>query len=99
MTEAEAASGKGAGSTLATTASFKSGKAAFVGMSALAMPGAGIQPRLTAVRKPKKRTAPTTSSRIIFAPGFNLCPVGGVEILLSNMVILPPPARHLIKSL
>src|SRR3989449_7703035 len=46
-------SGKDAGSTLATTASFKSGKEAFDGMRALAMPGAGIQPRLTAVRNPR----------------------------------------------
>src|SRR5258708_28793212 len=99
FTDAVAASGKGAGSTLATTASFKSGKAAFDGTRALAMPGAGIQPRLTAVRKPKNRMAPTTRSRITLAPGFKRCPVGGVEILLSNMVMFPPPANYLIKSL
>src|SRR5260370_32238704 len=99
FTDAVVASGKGAGSTLATTASFKSGKAAFEGMSDFAMPGAGIQPRLTAVRKPKNKTAPTTRSRITLAPGFKRCPVGGVEILLSNMVLFPPPHRYLIKSL
>ena len=87
FTEAVAASGKAAGSTLATTASFKSGKAAFEGISDLAIPGAGIQPRLTAVRKPKNSTAPTISSSTIFAPGFNRCPVGGVEILLSNIMV------------
>src|SRR5258708_35520581 len=95
FTDAEAASGKGAGSTLATTASFKSGRAAFDGMRALAMPGAGIQPWLTAVRKPKNRTAPTTRSRTIFAPGFSRCPVGGVEILSLNIWLFPPPTTYL----
>src|SRR5437870_12670580 len=99
FTEAEAPSGKDAGSTLATTASFKSGKEAFDGMRALAMPGAGIQPRLTAVRNPKNRTAPMNRSRTIFAPGFRRCPVGGVEILLSNILIFPPLVHYLIKSL
>src|SRR5260221_6732634 len=85
VSDAVVASGYGAGSTLTTTASFKSGRAAFEGMRALAMPGAGIQPRLTAVRKPKNRTAPTTRSRTIFAPGFSRCPVDGVEILSLNI--------------
>src|SRR5271157_1872399 len=85
FTDAVAASGYVAGSTLATTASFKSGKLAFVGIMDFAMPGAGIQPRLTAVRKPKNKIAPARRSRIIFAPGFKWWPVAGVEILSLNI--------------
>src|SRR2546422_5120152 len=95
LTDADAASGYGAGSTLGTTASFKSGKFAFVGIMDLAIPGAGIQPRLTARRNPKNRIAPATKSKTTLAPGFRRWPVGGVEILLSNIVILPPEV-HLL---
>src|SRR5205807_1681733 len=90
FTEAAAESGKAAGSTLGTTASFRSGSAALLGIMDLVMPEVGIQPWLAAVRKPKNKMAPTSSRIIILAPGFNLCPVGGLEIVLLNIKSLPP---------
>src|SRR6266478_8491066 len=88
LTDALAVVGKGCGSTLATTASFRSGRFALLGIRDLAIPGAGTHPWLTAVRKPKNNANPTRSRIMILAPGLSLCPVGGVEIVeLLNMSV------------
>src|SRR5258708_39808330 len=81
LTDALAVVGKGCGSTLATTASFRSGRFALLGIRDLAIPGAGTHPWLTAVFKTKNKTNPTTIKIKNLAPGLSLCPVGGVEIV------------------
>src|SRR5258708_19389036 len=81
LTDALAVVGKGWGCRLASTASFRSGRFALLGIRDLAIPGAGTHPWLTAVLKPKNKANPTTIKIRILAPGLSLCPVGGVEIV------------------